>query len=524
MRRRLAYVATAALLCGTTAGCVSNANKDSGSGGAMATSLTVAYSDGGRTLDPAEANDLTSDTLTIAAYDQLVTFGVKGAAGKEVADTAKYVPMLAKSWTTSPDGKTWTFTLRDDAKFQGGNPVTSADVLYSFDHVKQSASASFQYKLAGITGVTAPDPHTVTVALAAPSPMFLQLMAQYTWSIIDSKTAQQHADKTWLSKNAAGSGPFKIESWDPATEAVFTANDAYWRGKPKLQKVTLKFITEAANRVQLLGKGDTDVAIEIPPKDVAELGKNQNLTMRSDPSNRILYLALDNTKKPFDNPKVRDALAYAVPYDQLISDVMYGQASPLKSALPSGMPGYSDAGFHYTHDLAKAKQLLAEAGYPNGFSFPFTLGSGFSDWNDDAVLLKAELAKIGVTMDIQNMARAQFLDAQAKGSLTAYISKWTSFVNEPAYHLGFLLKSDGTSNYVHYHNPEVDALYQQAVNATDPAAQKAAWAQAQDKITADSPWLYLYQYNRVVGLGSKVAGYVFYPDEIIRFYPLSKKS
>jgi peptide/nickel transport system substrate-binding protein len=146
---------------------------------------------------------------------------------------------------------------------------------------------------------------------------------------------------------------------------------------------------------------------------------------------------------------------------------MKNQASPMRSSVASSTPGFSDAGYTATYDLAKAKSLLTEAGYPNGFSFDFTLGSGFDDWSDDAVLIQAELAKIGVTMNIHKMARPQFLEALATKKVQSYISRWTSFVNDPGYHLGLLMTSSGSSNYMNYHNPEVDNLWTQASTQPD---------------------------------------------------------
>ncbi|PYI56221.1 ABC transporter substrate-binding protein [Paenibacillus flagellatus] len=526
----LASVAAGVLLLAAI-GCSSNANQKPGDQAATTPNapsaqsggqtITIAYSEGGTTMDPAEASDLTSDTLVVAAYDQLVTYGVKNADGGQVANTDEIKPMLAKSWTVSDDNLTYTFTLQDNAKFQSGNPVTADSVAYSLDRLSKSKSGSFLYQLSGIKTVTVKDPKTIVIQLDKPNHMFMQMIGLYNFSILDDKLMKEKGND-YVTNHAAGSGPFSIEKWDPATEAVLVANKSYWQGAPKLDKVTLKFMKEASNRVMLLGKGDVDMAIEIPAKDVADLKKNDKIAVNSNASNRILYFALNTNVKPFDNQKVRQALAYAVPYDQLIHDVMYDQAKQMKSAVASNTPGYSDAGYVYKHDLEKAKQLLKEAGYEKGFSFDLTLGSGFQDWEDDAVLMQAEFAKIGVTMNIQKVARAQFLQMQKERNLTAYISKWTSFVNDPSYHLGFLLYGKGTSNYGNYKNAKVDELWEQANNEKDKAKRDALYKQAQEIITTDSPWLYLYEYNRIVGLNKNVKGYVYYPDEIIRFYPISK--
>lgn len=513
------------------AGCASSANPQTPAATSAATgaagetaaakaNLTVAYSEGGTTLDPAEANDLTSDTLVLAAYDQLVTYGIKTENGASLANTEDIQPMLAESWEVSADNKVYTFKLKSGVKFQSGNPVDAAAVAYSFDRVAKSSSGSFLYGMAAIESVNAKDDTTVEITLTNANHMFLQILAMYTFSIVDQKTVEaQGAD--YLKTNAAGSGPFKLEKWDPATEAVFTANEEYWQGAPDLGKVTLKFTKEASNRVLLLDKGDVDMAIEIPPKDVSSLQANTSLTVASNASNRILYFAMNSKVKPFDNVKVRQAINYAIPYEELLSGVMYGQANQMKSSVASNTPGFTDAGYVYKHDLDKAKALLAEAGYENGFAFDFTLGSGFDDWEDDAVLIQAELAKIGVTMNINKLARAQFLEQQKTKNLTAYISKWTSFVNDPGYHLGFLMYGKGSSNYNNYQNAEVDKLWEQANLEPEQDKRAELYKQAQEIINTEAPWAYLYEYNRIVGMSNKISGYAFYPDEVIRFYPLS---
>lgn len=530
--KRVKLLSTLVAFSVMLAGCASSANPQtpaattaaSGTTGTAApaakSNLRVAYSEGGTTLDPAEANDLTSDTLVLAAYDQLVTYGIKTENGASIANTEDIQPMLAESWEVNADNTVYTFKLKSGVSFQSGNPVDAEAVAYSFDRVAKSSSGSFLYGMAAIKSVAVKDASTVEVTLTNANHNFLQILAMYTFSIVDQKTVEaQGAD--YLKTNAAGSGPFTLEKWDPATEAVFTANASYWQGAPNLSKVTLKFTKEASNRVLLLDKGDVDMAIEIPPKDVASLQSNTDLTVASNASNRILFFAMNNKVKPFDNVKVRQAINYAIPYDELLSGVMYGQAKQMKSSVASNTPGFTEAGYVYEHNLDKAKELLTEAGYPDGFTFDFTLGSGFDDWEDDAVLIQAELAKIGVTMNINKLARAQFLEQQKTNNLTSYISKWTSFVNDPGYHLGFLLYGKGSSNYINYSNAEVDKLWDEANLETDAAKRTALYEQAQEIITTEAPWAYLYEYNRIVGMSNKISGYAFYPDEVIRFYPLS---
>ncbi|PDQ35923.1 MAG: peptide ABC transporter substrate-binding protein [Candidatus Lumbricidophila eiseniae] len=503
--------------CGTNANSTSAAKKTDAS-------LTVAHSEGGKTLDPAEANDGTSDTLVIAAYDQLVTYEKKVVNGKPVAKTETIVPMLAESWKADKAGTTYTFTLRKDVTFHNGKKMTSDDVVRSFKHIADSASASFLYKMAGIVSVTANGENSVVITLKNTNHLFLQILPMYSFSIIDMDAADKAGDPKWLAKNTAGTGPYVVDSWDPATEAKLARNDKYWGTAPAIKTVNMKFIGDASNRLQLLKKGSVDLALELAPKDVETLKDSSGVVIDSRPSNKILFFAMNNKVPPFDNPKVRQAISYAIPYDKLLTDVMKGQATRMKSAVASSTPGFVTTGYTATYDLAQAKKLLAEAGLATGFSFTFTLGSGFPDWNDDAVLIQAELAKIGVTMNIQNMARAQFLEALAGKNVQSYISRWTSFVNDPGYHLGLLLTSTGTSNYANYTNPQLDALWTKAATEQDAAARNTLYEKAQLLINQDSPWAYLYEYNIVVAQRSTVDGYTSYPDALIRYAQLNKKN
>ncbi|MEV0330810.1 ABC transporter substrate-binding protein [Micromonospora echinospora] len=523
--KRSATLAAAVAATFLAAGCGANANQGGSSqaDGAGKDTLVVAYSEGGKTLNPAEANDVTSDTFVVAAYDQLVTYDRTTVDGKPTAKTDTIVPMLAEKWEVSPDSKSYTFKMRQGVTFEDGSPLDSDDVVKSFDFIKKSSSASFLYGMAGIDTVTAVDPQTVKIDLTAPNHLFLQILPMYSFSIINIDKVNAEGGAKWLDTNTAGSGPYRLKKWDPATEAVLERKDTYWGEKPALRTINTKFIGEASNRVQLLSKGEVDIALEVPAKDVDALSKQSGVTIDSRASNKILFFGMNNAIKPFDDPKVRQAISYAIPYDKLLNDVMKGQASPMRSSVASSTPGFSDAGNGYSYDLDKAKALLAEAGHPNGFSFDFTLGSGFQDWSDSAVLIQAELAKIGVTMNIKNMARPQFLEALATKKVQSYITRWTSFVNDPGYHLGLLLTSDGTSNYANFHNTEVDNLWKRAATEPDQKVRNDLYGKAQEIINTQAPWAYLYEYNIVVAQREGVQGYTSYPDGIIRFFQMSNK-
>lgn len=520
MKRTLIAVPLSLVLI--TTACAGNANKGGSDASSTKNTLVAAYSEGGQTLDPAEANDVTSDTFVEESYDQLVTYGRTTSDGKPKANTNKIKPMLAKSWKTSHNKKKYTFTLRRDVHFHDGSKLTAKDVVKTFHRIKQSSSASDLYKLASIKRVSAKDVHTVEISLEHPNHLFMQILPMYSFSILNMSKVSKHKPK-WLKSHTAGSGPYKLDKWQPASEAKLQRNEKYWGSKPDIKNVKVKIVGEASNRSDLIRGGDADIATEIDPKDVKSLRQAKGVNIDSRKSNKTLHFGMNTKVKPFDNRKVRQALSYAVPQKRLRRNVMKGQASPMNSAVPSNMPGYCGDDYKYKYNLSKAKKLLADAGYPNGFSFKFTLGAGFPDWNDDAVIIQDALKKIGVTMKIHKMSRSPFLDALDKGKLDTWITRWTSFVNDPSYHLGLLLKSGASSNHPKYSSKQVDSVLEKTSTMTDRSKRDKLYCEAQKTINADAPWAYLYEYNIVLAERTDVKGYTSYPDGIVRFHQMKFK-
>ncbi|GAA2530836.1 hypothetical protein GCM10009860_08230 [Microbacterium mitrae] len=234
---RAATVVAAFALALSVAGCAPNANSNSNSNGSSTgdnssdqQSLTIAYSEGGKTLNPAEANDGTSDTLVLAAYDQLVTYGTKEQDGKQVSDTATIVPMIASEWTVDDTNTVYTFTIRDDITFHSGKQLTKTDVVRSFEHIADSSSASFLYGMAGISTVEEGEGDTVVITLTAPNHLFLQILPMYSFSMLDMDEVDKNGGVEWLSTHTAGSGAPAERAADGTRVAVsFGADGSRWR-------------------------------------------------------------------------------------------------------------------------------------------------------------------------------------------------------------------------------------------------------------------------------------------------------
>ncbi len=554
MKKILALLLSMALVTAAVAGCAPSANQQSPSTSATPTpapsnssspttsatpaptqsapaevpqTLTVALSNGGRTLDPASATDSTSAIFINACYDQLVRFGTIEKDGQTMANPEDIQPSIAKSWTVSDDGLEYVFTLDERAMFANGDPVTADAVIFSLDRMSKSATSSFLFKLTKITDMEKVDDYTVKFTLSTPCAIFFKLLQMHLFSIInpnelDGKTPEEV--DAYLKNTTAGSGAFSCEKWDAATEGIFNGRADYWKGAVPLTKVTLKFIPEASSRVLLADKGDVDIAMTIPAKDLTTLLANNKLDVRTYETNRIVYLSLNNTIAPFDNPKVRQAINYAIPYDSLVEDVMYGKAKRLPNYVPSAMPGYIPTTEPmYMQDLEKAKALLAEAGFKDGFEFTLTVSIGNQDWEDSAIVIQSELAKIGVKVNIDKMERSQYLEIVMAKKAQAAVASYSAFVNDPGYFFGNLLYSKGEYNYGAYASARVDAIWDASEVEKDMAKRMEAYKEAQAVVLEDAPWAPLYEYQDIVVLNQNVKDFIYYPDGALRFFTIGKK-
>lgn len=326
------------------------------------------------------ANDY-SRLVAWNVYDKLVSHGVKqlenGAMGYDVSVMK---PELAESWDISPDGKTIVFHLRQNATFHDGSPVTADDVKWSFDRaVSVGGFATVQMAAGSLTKpeqFSVVDRHTFKITFDQPNKLTMPDLVVPIPIVINAKLAKQHATAAdpwaldWVQHNDAGGGAYSVASWKPGTEIVFSRFDAWASGpKPALRRVIYRQIPSPGTRRALLESGDVDISVGLPPKDYAELAAAGQLNVIGTPvQNDLLFVDMNVQMKPFDNPKVRQAIAWAVPYQSIMDAALYGRGVPMfGAAADKSYPPAWPVQSHYSTDLAKAKQLLAEAGFPNGF-------------------------------------------------------------------------------------------------------------------------------------------------------------
>lgn len=324
-------------------------------------------------LDPAAMTGNEVVGIVVNLYDSLVEL--------DPNQLTNVRPALAESWAISPDGKTLTFHLRKDVKFHSGNSLTAEDVVWSMRRLlhlnlaQASVWKSYGFSKKNIDDqVSAPDSYTVQIVLPKandPQLVIYSLGALGNLGVLDSKTVQSHAvnndwGNRWLTTNEAGSGPFMLETWQAKDVLRMKRNPSYWREEPKMSRIVLRHFQESQTLRLMIAKGDLDIANSMAVSDINALRKDPDVTVEAVQRGTVYYVAMSMKEPHFANPKVREAVRYLIDYQGINKALMPGYGvlhqRPIKAGMPSTLP---DPG--YRLDIAKAKKLLAEAGYPNGF-------------------------------------------------------------------------------------------------------------------------------------------------------------
>jgi peptide/nickel transport system substrate-binding protein len=409
------------------------------------------------------------------AYDRLMTYGRKTLPdGRVVYDRNKLEPELAESWAIAPDGASVTFKLRKNAKFHDGTPVTAKDVKWSFDRaVTVGGFPTFQMAAGSLEKpeqFVAVDDHTFLVKFLRKDKLTMNDLAVPVPGIFNSELVKKNATAAdpwglaWTRNNTAGGGAYKVEAFRPGQEIVYVRYDDWKSGPlPKLRRIVQREVPNAGNRRALLIKGDIDITYDLPPKDFSELSKEgAAVKVSSTPiENAMFYLGMNTTKPPFDNPKVRQAVAMVLPYDKLYENALYGRAIKLYGA-PS-MQVKSTAwpqATGYTTDLAKAKALLAEAGAGAGFetSLSFDLGSGTIS-EPMAILIQESLATIGIKAQINKIPGATWRAALLKKDMPMIINRFGGWLDFPEYFFFWCYHGqNAVFNTMSYQNAKLDKV------------------------------------------------------------------
>ncbi|MEM9097218.1 MAG: ABC transporter substrate-binding protein [Pseudomonadota bacterium] len=407
----------------------------------------------------------------VNAYDRLLSFGTKEAIGGGLSyDYTVIEPELAESWETSDDGLTLTFKLKSDAKFWDGRKVTAEDVKWSFDRaVSVGGFPSVQMKAGGFVRpdqFVAVDEETFIIKLDRPSKLSIPDLAVPVPYIINSVEAKANAtaEDPWaleyLHKTPAGSGAFKIARWQPGEQLVYERNDDWVGGPlPAVKRVIIREVPSPATRRALIERGDVQMAFGIPDKDAAELA--DKIDVFSTPIENCIHCLCPNFAfEPFQDPDVRKAVAYAVPYEDIFQAAAFGRGLPLYGAEDPiddiAWPRKSP----YMTDLDKAKAHMAKSGHAGGFDVAMSISADLSSWMEPTALLVQEaLGKIGINVTIEKIPGANWRTAVlVEKRLDLHLENFGGWLNTPDYYFFWAYKDGHLFNSSNYRNEEIEEL------------------------------------------------------------------
>jgi peptide/nickel transport system substrate-binding protein len=395
-------------------------------------------------------------------------------------------------------------------KFHDGSGFDSADVVYSYRRIIDEDLAN-SYRFANVASVDAPDPQHVVLTLTQPTPNLLALIGSFKGMAILPEGA---ADDLDLTTEANGTGPFTLDSTD-ATHTVLTAFDDYWGGKPAIDGVEFRYITEPAASLTALKNGEVQWTDNVPPQDIESLQNDDQVELASTASVDYWYMSMNYARAPFDNPLVRQAIATAVDRDEVTTAAKFGAARPNQTAIPEDSFFYSDYA-PFDPDVDKAKQLLQQAGVTTPITMGLMVTDEFPESVTAAQVIASELEPIGINVEVETLDFATWLDREDQGQFDAFMLSWLGNI-DPADFYEQQHITDGSSNYQGYSNPQVDQLLTQAATEVDQDARKALYDQAAKLIVDDVSYLYLYNPDVVQAWAPGLKGYQIRADRAINF-------
>lgn len=516
---------------------------DSASDGPAVTSVVVAAAG----IPTSWAHD--SGVASTSKYDYLIAamgfllqnpYVMSDDGVTMIQDIYNFEGQLAESYEVSDDGLVYTFHLRPDVLSAAGNPFTVDDVLWSYERkfATKTSSVSFVNRpvltdpatqFAKIDDLT----FTITLAQAGYGFTLLSLLANSTGGIFDSTLLKEHVTPedpyavTWSDTNFDSSysyGPYIVESVDGDTEMVLAANPNWWGGTPTVTKITFRAIPDPGTRATALKTGEVQAAMALRPIDTADLATSPDVSVPdNDWSNAFLLAPLVTNKAPFDNVLVRQAFAYAVPYEQIIESVYHGRATKPAGFLDPEFPSYDASGLpEYDYDTKKAKALLTEAGTPT-VSFKLTYASGTPDTADAAVQIQSLAADAGFTIELEELPLATFTQGRAAGEYQAMLLRDAAIVMAPSYEMLLFTGRGSTTNYPKWEDESFYSAVDAAIAAGDAtsAAAGTAWNAAESILLTESPIVFIAKPKSNWAVASTLTGQAYRTDGVIDYSNVS---
>ncbi|WP_141217775.1 ABC transporter substrate-binding protein [Bordetella genomosp. 7] len=460
--------------------------------------------------------------VSVHIYDRLVSYAVNDLGnGTGEYDPARIEPELAERWTVSDDGKTITFHLRPGATFHDGSPVTAEDVRWSIARALAMPAATASMRVGGLTSadqLSVLDTHTLQVKLPAPSRYAVAVFTIPFAAIINKKLATAHSTEqdpwasNWLKTNPAGGGAFRVGSFRP-DQVMLVRNDKWVSGPlPASPQVIFQTVPEATLRTALVERNSADVAVEIPPADYQavidrKIAKALAIPMR----NHMDFVALNSGAAPFNDVRVRQAIAYALPYEGLFKGVYRGRGVALYGGPAEVQGGVFPHPTPYATDIEKAKALLKAAGHEQGFSTSIAYSAGKAAYFDLASLaIKNSLEKIGIKVSIDRLPGAQFDERVARRDYGMLLENRVAWLSLPDYWMRAFYSGTTTSNLGNYHSEALQKMLQQLQGDATPEQYDAQTKEMIKLVTDEVPLIPIRQGAVEIVVGKNVTGYTYW--------------
>jgi len=510
--RYLAVLVAVSLIV-LVAGCGGGGEVSPPDGQQKTTTFTYAVGTDAQTLDPHFVTDVPTAVAVTQIHDTLVARN---------ADM-EFVPALATEWSTSEDGRTWTFRLREGVKFHDGADFNAEAVKYNFERILDPEIGSPRRSMIEmVEKVEVVDEYTVAITTKTPFGPFLAQISSYNLGMLSPKTARERGKG--YAQNPAGTGPFKLKAWEPGDTLIFEANQDYWGGKPAIDELVFRVVPEDSTRIMLLKSGDVDAIAGVPAFEVETLKGDQNVVLISLPGFRTIYVGMNCQQKPFDDPRVRQAVNYAIDRQAIVDHLLRGVATVGVGPESTSIPGSVKDLPPYGRDVEKAKALLAEAGYPDGFSTVMHSPSGRYPMDQQvAEAVVGQLAEVGIKADLQVLEFGAYQDMLNAGKESRlFLLGKGSPTGDPDMTLTLSFGTGGGMNNALYSNSEVDELLVRQREAVDPVERQALLREIQELIHADAPWAVLYYEQIMIGTRKNVSGLTVLPNELVIFSKVAK--
>ena len=472
----------------------------------------------GKTGEPVKGGEITvgiaqdlDDSLdphqTVAAGTREVLFNIFEGLVKPNSD-GEMIPAVAEKYTLSEDGTTYTFTLREGVKFHNGQTVTAEDVVYSINRcaaVPEGQEKPLVAAFSAVKSVEALDEKTVAVTIAQRDLEFISYM---TAAIIPADYENQ-------ATAPVGTGPFRFVSRTPQQDFVMERFEDYWGAPAWLDKVTYKICENADALVMNLNGGSIDLCAHLTSAQASQL--NQSFQVLEGTMNLVQAIYLNNQAKPFDNQLVRQALCYAIDRQGIMDMVADGHGTAVGSSIYPAFTKYflPELVDKYPHDVAKAKELLAQAGYPDGFDMTISVPNNYQPHMDTAEVVAEQLREAGINVTIQPVEWSTWLDTIYNGRQFQATLVGVDAANMTARAMLERFTSDYAKNFINYSNPAYDALFQQAINATDEATQTDLYKQMETMLADTAANVYIQDLCDLVAMRQDLGGLKFYPIYVL---------